>query len=214
MLCEHSNRHELVPCFVHNICQHLCVLYERGLNELIRHCPRFFFHSLPRVVRWWMILTSSCSLSQLSSCTDLTFEMCAPRLRWMPAQVWQMKIPMLNDAHVGPGNHKGKMWLPFSEQNHDQYNEAVCPRCGRAGTREGGGKDDVDDGGNNANRESSVEVRLLTLTWNRLCVCVWERERDRERDRQTDRQRERERQTVCVCVTECVYACERETESV
>jgi len=48
--------------------------------------------------------TSICSTVQESNVTDLTFEMCVPILRWIPAQLTHKKHPIFHEAQRGPIN--------------------------------------------------------------------------------------------------------------
>ena len=53
--------------------------------------------------KWWLThCTSICSGVQESKLTDLTRDMCTPRLRWIPAQRMHMNTPRFQDAQRGP----------------------------------------------------------------------------------------------------------------
>lgn len=51
------------------------------------------------------VLTATCSGVHVSKFTDLTLEMCTPKLRCMPAQRIHRKIPIFHDAQRGPANN-------------------------------------------------------------------------------------------------------------
>lgn len=48
------------------------------------------------------VFTWICSGVHWSRLTDLTLEMCTPRLRWIPAQRIHMNTPRFQEAHRGP----------------------------------------------------------------------------------------------------------------
>ena len=52
--------------------------------------------------RWLTHSTSICSGVQESKLTDLTRDMCTPRLRWIPAQRMHINTPRFQDAQRGP----------------------------------------------------------------------------------------------------------------
>lgn len=59
-------------------------------------------------------LTWTCSCVHWSRLTDLTLEMWTPRLRWIPAQRMQTKMPKFQDAHLGPGTERTVLYKCWS----------------------------------------------------------------------------------------------------
>ena len=74
--------------------------------------------ALPWVyVMTYVLHTSTCSLSQLSSLTDLTL-LCVDRLRCTPAHVWHRNTPIVTDAQSGSENKTRKLPNWAHRTNH------------------------------------------------------------------------------------------------
>ena len=55
------------------------------------------------------VLTCICSSVHESRLTDLTLDICTPRLRCIPAHLMHKNIPRFHDAHLGPVGEKKKI---------------------------------------------------------------------------------------------------------
>lgn len=70
--------------------------------------------------------TCTCSSVQVSSVTDLTFEMCVPSFLWMPPHRMQRNTPIFQEAHLVPSRSSitnRKHWSAYLFV-HNQHN--IC----------------------------------------------------------------------------------------
>src|SRR5262249_24429461 len=63
------------------------------------------------------IMDAICSAVHWSKLTDLTLEMCTPRLRSMPAHRMQMNTPKFHDVHRGPLASQSAQYLFSSSRS-------------------------------------------------------------------------------------------------
>lgn len=92
------------------------ILKSSKREEDVFYCHADVFYCVEGVVflSHSVVYTWICSGVHWSRLTDLTLEMCTPRLRWMPAQRIHMNTPRFHEAHRGPEKEKDEEMFFFT----------------------------------------------------------------------------------------------------